>query len=160
MKTLASSVGDLLRERKMTLAVAESVTGGYLSNLITNVSGSSDYFKGGFIVYSNELKKSTLGVDSQVLQKHGAVSPEVAVEMALGAINKSGSDTALSITGIAGPLGETEDKPVGLNYIGYADKRSTETHKFIFSKSRQDIKQQAAQKALEILYKHLMEDYF
>lgn len=113
-------IGDLLRVRGWYLAVAESCTGGLLGDLITGVPGSSGYFIGGAIVYQNAMKRQLLGVREASLRRWGAVSPQVALEMAKGARVLTGADVALSITGIAGPTGGTPQKPVGLTYIGLA----------------------------------------
>ncbi|MFW6359002.1 MAG: competence/damage-inducible protein A [Chroococcales cyanobacterium] len=118
--TLASVVGELLKEAKQTLAVAESCTGGGLGEMLTRISGSSDYFLGGVIAYANAVKVSQLGVNPEDLAQEGAVSHTVAQQMALGVKKQLESDWALSITGIAGPMGGSEDKPVGLVYIGLA----------------------------------------
>lgn len=118
--SLASVVGNLLKEAKQTLSVAESCTGGGLGRLVTAVSGSSDYFMGGVISYDNRVKVSVLGVNPQDLERYGAVSSEVAAQMALGVKKLLNTDWALSITGVAGPTGGTETKPVGLVYIGLA----------------------------------------
>ncbi len=118
--TLASVVGTLLREAKQTIAVAESCTGGGLGAMLTSVSGSSSYFLGGIIAYSNEIKQNLLGVKAESLNQEGAVSGTVAREMALGVKKQFHSDWGLSITGIAGPSGGTAEKPVGLVYLGMA----------------------------------------
>ena len=119
--TLSSVLGNLLRSHHQTLSVAESCTGGGLGQILTEVPGSSDYFWGGIIAYDNQVKINLLGVDAQVLKTDGAVSESVANQMALGVKQRLGTDWALSITGIAGPNGGTEEKPVGLVYIGLAN---------------------------------------
>ncbi len=119
-ETLGSVVGKLLQERTQTLAIAESCTGGWLGEAITEVSGCSSYFVGGVISYSNEVKINLLNVDRQILEQHGAVSAIVAEQMAIGIKQKLKSDWGISITGIAGPTGGTESKPVGLVYVGIA----------------------------------------
>lgn len=126
--SLATVVGQALRDRGETLAVAESCTGGGLGELITAVPGSSAYFLGGVIAYDNSVKQRLLGVEERVLQTEGAVSGTVAEQMALGALGQLGSSWALSITGIAGPGGGTAAKPVGLVYIGLAGPGRTVTH--------------------------------
>ena len=114
---LEEQVGELLSQRGWTLAVAESCTGGLLGHRITNVSGSSAYFEGGIISYSNEAKEAVLAVPREILIEHGAVSRETALAMARGARRVLGTDLAVSVTGIAGPGGATAEKPVGLAYI-------------------------------------------
>ncbi len=118
--TLATVAGKLLLKRGQTLAVAESCTGGWLGETLTEVSGSSSYFLGGVISYSNDIKVDLLNVDRQILDRHGAVSAIVAEQMAIGVKAKLKSDWGISITGIAGPTGGTETKPVGLIYVGIA----------------------------------------
>ena len=110
-------VGELLRHHHATLATAESCTGGLIGSLLTDVSGSSDYYLGGVIAYSNQVKEHTLGVQSEVLTTVGAVSQEAALQMAHGVQHLLGADYALAVTGIAGPTGATPGKPVGLVYI-------------------------------------------
>ena len=135
--TLASVAGKLLQARGQTLAVAESCTGGWLGQTLTDVSGSSSYFLGGVISYSNEVKVNLLDVDRQTLDQHGAVSAIVAEQMARGVKSKLKSDWGISITGIAGPTGGTETKPVGLVYVGIADPMgNVEAIELRFSPSR------------------------
>lgn len=150
-ETLASSVVDLLRERELMLAVAESCTGGGLGAMITAVSGSSDVFHGGIISYSNDVKMKLLGVSQGTLDKHGAVSPQCAEEMALGAAKATGADCALSITGVAGPGGGTKEKPVGLVYIGCAVRGRVEVEKNLFPGTRDTVRERSAISALTLL---------
>lgn len=136
-ETLASVAGKLLQERRQTLAVAESCTGGGLGESLTEVSGSSSYFLGGVISYSNDVKVDLLNVDRQILDQHGAVSTIVAEQMAVGIKSKLKSDWGISITGIAGPTGGTDTKPVGLVYVGIADPQGkVEAIELRFSPSR------------------------
>ncbi len=130
-------IGNLLLERNATLATAESCTGGYISHLITSVSGSSRYYKGSVIAYSNEIKKQLLMVSSDNLNKYGAVSEQVVEDMALGAKSVLGSDYAIAISGIAGPDGGTAEKPVGTVWIAVATPHSVLSQKFLFGDSRQ-----------------------
>ena len=109
---------DKLKEQNLTVATAESCTAGMLSAKLTNLSGSSQYFNGGVVCYSNALKRDIVGVDSDLLDKHGAVSEEVASELASGIAKKLNSDIGIGITGIAGPTGGNEKKPVGLIFVG------------------------------------------
>ena len=152
---LEKQIGELLSERGWTLAVAESCTGGLLGHCITNVSGSSSYFQGGVISYSNEVKESILGVPEETLIEHGAVSKETAQAMAQGARRLLGTDVALSVTGVAGPTGGTREKPVGLVYIGLAAEGADLWEKYIWHGDRTENKEQSAQAALELLLKYL-----
>jgi nicotinamide-nucleotide amidase len=154
-RPLEQEVGDLLSQRGWTLAVAESCTGGLLGHRITNVSGSSAYFEGGVISYSNEAKQSSLGVPGETLLEHGAVSPETALAMARGARRLLGTDIAVAITGIAGPTGGTPDKPVGLVYIALAAADGELLERHVWSGDRTANKEQSAQAALELILKYL-----
>ncbi|TKJ29365.1 competence/damage-inducible protein A [bacterium (candidate division B38) B3_B38] len=154
--TLEGVVGALLREKGATLAVAESCTGGLLGSRITDISGSSDYFNRGIVAYSNVAKIEELGVPQELIESHGAVSPEVAKAMAEGVRRLSRTDYGIGITGIAGPTGGTPDKPVGLVYIGVASEAGTRVERFILLGSRKKIKFQSAQKALEMLREFLL----
>ena len=148
-------LGDLLRKRGLTLVVAESCTGGFVGHRITQTPGSSDYFLGGIIAYSNPVKNRLLGVKQKTLRIHGAVSRETAVEMASGARQQLKADIGLSATGIAGPGGGTKLKPVGLVYIGLADSKTAVSRRYKFAGTRNQIKTQAADAALTMLYKYL-----
>jgi nicotinamide-nucleotide amidase len=152
---LSVVVGDLLRERGLTLALAESCTGGLLGKRITDVSGASAYFTTGFVTYANESKTRWLQVNEATLASHGAVSEEVAREMAAGARAAANSDVALSITGIAGPTGGSEAKPVGLVWTALATVSEVKTRSFIMPGNREEIRERAAQMALALLYDHL-----
>lgn len=153
--TIASVIGRYLNQTERTLAVAESCTGGLISKLVTDVPGSSVYFKQGWVTYSNESKVNELGVSKKILKDFGAVSESVAREMAIGAIEKSGSDYAVSVTGIAGPGGGTESKPVGLVFIGIATKESCDVKKYVFTRNRASVRLRAAQAALHQLWQKL-----
>ncbi len=144
-------IGELLRKRGLTLAVAESCTGGLVSSLITDVPGSSDYFLGGVVAYSNEVKESVLGVPGEILRTVGAVSPECARAMAVGVRRLLGADIGLATTGIAGPTGGTPTKPVGLVYIAIAHARGIEVRELRLSGSRRGNKHSAACEALKLL---------
>ncbi len=148
---LAEDVGHLLRSKKKTLAVAESCTGGKLGDMITEVPGSSDYFLGGVISYSNSAKIDLLGVDRGTLKSKGAVSEEVALQMAAGARRVLGADIGVGITGVAGPGGGTAVKPVGLVYIAVSAGDASVCRRNSFRGSRSTIKKQSAEKALAIL---------
>jgi nicotinamide-nucleotide amidase len=153
---LEDTVGILLRERKLTIAIAESCTGGLIADRITNVPGSSDYFERGIITYSNKSKVDELQVPTVLINQHGAVSREVAEAMASGIRSTSGSDIGLSVTGIAGPTGGSPEKPVGLVWIGYSDKYETFAMQFIFNGERRIIKERAAQAALELIRRKIL----
>jgi nicotinamide-nucleotide amidase len=129
-------IGNKLREKKLTISVAESCTGGYLSHLITSVPGSSDYFLGSMIPYAYEVKMRQLGVKPETLEKHGAVSEPTIIEMANIVRAKFNTNIGVATSGIAGPGGATPDKPVGLVWIAYSDKRQTVTKKLLLSKDR------------------------
>ncbi|HZV13146.1 MAG TPA: competence/damage-inducible protein A [Candidatus Kapabacteria bacterium] len=155
-ESLEEVIGKILRERKLWLATAESCTGGLIANYITNVSGSSDYFSRGYVTYANEAKTELLDVPADVLSAHGAVSEEVAKAMALGARLHAKADVAISTTGIAGPLGGSEEKPIGLVWIGYSDADRTIAKKFIFGKDRLINKERFAAAAFDLLRKMLL----
>ena len=148
---LASDVGKVLEQRSLTLAVAESCTGGRLGDAITDVPGSSTYFLGGVISYSNEAKFSLLGVDRSTLESMGAVSEEVALMMADGVRKRLGASIGVGITGIAGPTGATPAKPVGLVYIAVSSSERSFSARSVFAGSRSEVKAQAVLKALEML---------
>jgi len=147
--------GSLLRQKNLTLGVVESATGGLISHLITNVPGSSDYFKGGITAYSNEIKAKIAGVNKATISKHGAVSHQVAEEMARGGREMLGVDICLADTGIAGPGGATPGKPSGLFYLGLSHEAGTESRKHIFSGSREQNKREAAATVLRWLKEYL-----
>jgi nicotinamide-nucleotide amidase len=153
--TLPSVVGKLLLAKKKTISIAESCTGGKLSSAITDVAGSSLYFKNSLVAYSNESKIKLLGVKEYTINNFGAVSEQTAKEMAESVLELSNTDYALSVTGIAGPGGAIKDKPVGLVYIGLADKRKTEIFKFIFSGGREQIRNNTVNTSLDLIRKRL-----
>jgi len=148
-------VGGLLRERHATVAVAESCTGGMLGARLTGTPGSSQYFLGGFIAYSNELKREILGVSAETLERFGAVSPETAEAMAAGARVRTGSTYAVSITGVAGPDGGSEEKPVGLVYLGIAGPEGAWVTHRRFIGDRERIRVFTTQAALDVLRRRL-----
>ena len=131
-----------LVEKNITISTAESCTGGSLGRIITSVAGVSSIYGYGFITYANEAKEKILGVKHETLQKYGAVSPETAYEMAIGAKKVSGSDIAVSVTGIAGPGGGTSEKPVGLVYIAFACEDGCFVKKLNLSGTREEIRKQ------------------
>ena len=148
-KTLEKLIGNHLRKSKCTLSIAESCTGGLICDRITNVSGSSDYFMGGMVNYSNESKENHLGVPMDDIKKYGAVSPQVAKKMAWGVRRAFGTTFGLSTTGVAGPTGGTKRSPVGRVFIGIADGRKTWVKKLDLKGSRREIKKRAAEKTLQ-----------
>ncbi|GMQ56991.1 competence/damage-inducible protein A [Vallitalea sediminicola] len=154
-KTLEETIVDILKNKNLTLSVAESCTGGLLSGRIINCSGVSDVYKEGFITYSNEAKMEYLGVSKDTLDKYGAVSEETAIEMAEGLIRKCNTSASISITGIAGPTGGTEDKPVGLVYIGVSYDGVTTVKKCIFYGNRQKIRTRAVVESLIMLWNRI-----
>jgi len=142
---------ERLNAARRKLAVAESCTGGMLGARITSVDGSSACFAGGVISYSNELKQALLGVDRGLIEKHGAVSEQVARAMAEGICRAARSDVGVSITGIAGPGGGTSVKPVGLVYIGLAGGGCTVVRRFVFNGTRNEVREGAVEAALKML---------
>jgi nicotinamide-nucleotide amidase len=155
---LAEETGRLLKSRGLTIATAESCTGGKLGDMITEVPGSSDYFLGGIVSYSNQAKLELLGVDKGILDSKGAVSEEVALQMAEGARRKLHADIGVGITGIAGPTGGTVTKPIGLVYIAVSSEKKAVCTRNLFSDSRSDVKTRSAEKALEMVNEFLIKD--
>ena len=150
-ETLESIVGEILTKCGKTLAIAESCTGGLIANRISDISGSSAYLKMGVVAYSNKAKTDLLGVSHEKLKKYGAVSKEVALEMAKGVKNISKADISIGVTGIAGPKGETKKKPIGLVYIAVASNKIKMVKKCLFTGNRREIKHQASTTALNLL---------
>jgi len=153
---LEKIVGDLLQKNSLTIAFAESCTGGMLSSKITDIPGSSEYFKGGIVCYSNEVKTCILGVKEATLLNFGAVSRETAIELAENIKMNLKSDIGISITGIAGPSGGSAEKPVGLVWIGYSDGKETIAKKYLFGENRERTRLRSATAALEILRRKLL----
>ena len=152
---LARHIQDRMLERQMKLATAESCTGGLIGHLLTEIPGSSDYYVGGVVSYSNALKQSELGVDSATLEHHGAVSAQTCVAMAEGARHRYGAEMAVAVTGIAGPGGGSDAKPVGLTYVGVADSEGHDVRRFVWTEDRHGNKVRSAQAALELVLEHL-----
>lgn len=152
---IESVIGDLLRKKHLTLAVAESCTGGLIGSRITDVPGSSDYFLGGIIAYSNDVKIDTLGVPKKTIEKYGAVSAQTAKAMAQGVRKITGASIGISATGIAGPGGGTKTKPVGLVYLGIAEGRGVKAFKFQMPGTRDLIKRRTSEAALYLLWRNL-----
>jgi nicotinamide-nucleotide amidase len=153
---LEKKIGALLRKQGWTLSVAESCTGGLVSHRLTNVSGSSDYFEGSVISYSNRAKSAHLQIPPGYLQKHGAVSSQVARKMAEGVRRAFRTTFGLSTTGVAGPGGGTKKTPVGLVFTAFSDGKRSRAKKEIFRGTRLQIKQQASQRCLEFLHEYLI----
>ena len=149
--SLEEVIGQLLLKKKKTVSTAESCTGGYIAHLITGIPGSSDYFEGSVVSYSNRIKSELLGVRPGTLEKHGAVSREVVTEMAEGAKKKLKTDYCLAVSGIAGPTGGTKEKPVGTVWIALAEPGSTETRLFHFGEHRGRNIRRSALAALNLL---------
>lgn len=155
--------GKILRKKGLTLAIAESCTGGLISSRITDVAGSSDYFLCGIVAYSNRIKEKLLGVSfrhcerpkgAKQSQKYGAVSKQVALKMAQGVRLLAGTDIGVGVTGIAGPAGGTRSKPVGLVYIAVVTDKKQIVRKFHFKGSRKEIKFKASEAALDLICAH------
>ena len=141
----------------LTIGTVESATGGKIADKITNVSGSSDYFKGSVVAYSNEVKIDIAGVYRATIQDYGAVSPQTAIEMAQGGRKLLDVDVCISDTGIAGPSGGSPEKPVGLFYFGLATENETLSQEYIFSGNREENKQDAVEAALRMLKQYLLQ---
>ena len=152
---LEKVIGDLLRDNRMTLSVAESCTGGLVSDYITNVSGSSGYFEGGIVSYSIGAKAEHLGIPPKYIERYGAVSPKVARRMAEGVRKAFHTTIGLSTTGVAGPTGGTKKTPVGTVFIGLADRGETFAKKLNLKGTRREIKKEAARRSLAFLYERL-----
>jgi nicotinamide-nucleotide amidase len=161
LATFASETVRQFADAKFRIASAESCTGGLIGACITSVSGSSAVFDYGFITYSNEAKTSMLGVPADLIEQHGAVSPQVASEMAIGAIRNSNADAAVAVTGIAGPGGATESKPVGLVYIAVATRADDGAfvEDFNFGEiGRDEVRRETVKEALEMLLAYGLDD--
>jgi nicotinamide-nucleotide amidase len=156
MAGLEREIGDFMRDKGLTLGVVESATGGLISHLITGVPGSSDYYKGSVTAYSNETKIKVIGVKYGTIERYGAVSPQVAEEMALGGRKVLAVDVCLADTGIAGPGGATADKPVGLFYLGLAREGGVSSQRHEFHGDRDQNKRSAAEAALKWLRDYLI----
>ncbi|MCD6099590.1 MAG: CinA family nicotinamide mononucleotide deamidase-related protein [Candidatus Marinimicrobia bacterium] len=156
--TMESTVGKLLRDKNLTLSVAESCTGGLVSNRITNIPGSSEYFMGGIVSYDNSVKINILKVKAETIEKYGAVSEQTAVEMAEGVRKVLGTDIGVSTTGIAGPSGGTKDKPVGTVWVGYSDREKAFAKKFIVNYNRELNKLIFSQLCLDTLRVELLRE--
>jgi nicotinamide-nucleotide amidase len=152
---LLNKISTLLTEKKLTVATAESCTGGLIAHTLTNISGSSNYFDRGIVSYSNNAKNELLNIPSELLKEYGAVSESVAEAMAESVRKLSNVDIGISTTGVAGPTGGTEEKPVGLVYIGLSTKKDTTVKKFKFKGNRIKNKTSTCNAALNLLYEYL-----
>ncbi|MBW3116852.1 nicotinamide-nucleotide amidase [Providencia rettgeri] len=160
LETLSIQVGLKLKEQGKTVTTAESCTGGWVAKVLTDISGSSDYFQRGFVTYSNEAKHQMIGVKDESLQQYGAVSQQVVTEMATGALQEACADFAVSVSGIAGPGGGSVEKPVGTVWFGFAQKQADQTvlvttqHQ-VFQGNRNEVRFQSTRYILETLLKQL-----
>ncbi len=160
LETLSIQVGLKLKEQGKTVTTAESCTGGWVAKVLTDISGSSDYFQRGFVAYSNEAKHQMIGVKDESLQRYGAVSQQVVTEMATGALQEASADFAVSVSGIAGPGGGSVEKPVGTVWFGFAQKQADQTvfvttqHR-VFQGNRNEVRFQSTVYILETLLKQL-----
>jgi nicotinamide-nucleotide amidase len=155
--SLEKAIGNFLRKKGWTLSIAESCTGGLICDRITNVSGSSDYFEGGMVNYSNESKEKHLGIPLNYIKRYGAVSPQVSRRMAQGVRKTFNTTFGLSTTGVAGPTGGTKRAPIGRVFIGIASRKRGWVRKLDLKGIRREIKKEAAERSLEFLYKILVE---
>ena len=157
IEQLAQKLGKVLLQRGATITLAESCTGGGIAQAITAVPGSSQWFEYGFVTYANQAKQQLLGVEDQVLQHQGAVSQSVVEQMALGAINASGADYAIAVSGIAGPDGGTSEKPVGTVWICWVTPTKNHSQRFRFTGDRRSIREQAIKISLQELLHQIIE---
>ena len=155
MQDLIEKISRLLKEKQMKIATAESCTGGLLGHSITNIPGSSQYYQGGVISYSNDLKMQLLGVTEETLLRHGAVSEETAREMADGLKRAVKADICIATTGIAGPGGGTAEKPVGLVYIALSANKNKRVNKYIFKGTRVENKRNTCKSAFKMVLNYL-----
>ncbi|MCK4246724.1 CinA family protein [Candidatus Bipolaricaulota bacterium] len=151
MPRLEEQLGKVLNKKRLTISVAESCTGGLLASRITDVSGASDYFRGGVVAYQNEVKQTLLGVPAHILAEKGAISRETAQAMAKGCRKLFQSDIAAAITGIAGPTGGTQSKPIGLVYIAVVSEKRSEEKRFVWSGNRMSNKEASVGAALKMM---------
>lgn len=152
---LAARVQEHCIARGLTLATVESCTGGLVGHLITETSGSSAYYLGGFVTYADALKRDQVAVPADVLAAHGAVSAQTAIAMAAGGRARTGADLGAAVTGIAGPDGGSADKPVGLTYVAVADGRGTDVRRFVWTGGRSQNKRDSARAVLELILERI-----
>ncbi|MGB2601142.1 MAG: CinA family protein [Candidatus Omnitrophota bacterium] len=155
MDSLEIKIAKILKRKKKTLAVAESCTGGLIASRITDISGSSRYFSGGVVAYSNDVKTSVLKVPQSLIKEYGAVSRQVAQSMAEGIKAELDSDVAAAVTGIAGPTGGSASKPVGTAYIAVVSGKRKKTKKVNFKGTRREIKQKFAEAVLKLIAENI-----
>jgi len=156
LTTIAQQLGEILCKKNAKLTIAESCTGGAISEAITSVSGSSHWFEFGFVTYANSAKRQLLGVSEETLEQYGAVSEQVVKQMAQGAIKQSEADYAIAVSGVAGPDGGTEEKPVGTVWVCWQTPSQIWTHKLVLSGDRQAVRTEAVKKSLQQLLQHLI----
>lgn len=154
---LAARVGAACRARGATIATAESCTGGLVAHLLTEIPGASDYVRGGIVAYADAVKQASLDVPTEVLEAHGAVSAQVALAMADGARRHLAVDVAVAVTGIAGPRGGTDEKPVGLTYVAVADAEGSDVQRYRWEMDRTGNKRASAAAALALVLTRLRE---
>lgn len=154
LRSLAERLQGICLDRRLTVALAESCTGGLVAAAVTEIPGSSGYFLGGIVSYADAAKRELLGVPATALDQHGAVSAQVAIAMAHGARSRFGTDLAASVTGVAGPDGGTVAKPVGLTYAGVAGAAGDEVRRFLWAGDRESNRRDSALAVLELLIEH------
>lgn len=154
-KQLLQLIIDKLRDKKQTISFAESCTGGQIAAAITSISGSSDVFNGSVVSYSNDIKHEWLGVSKEILTKHGAVSHECVEEMLRGIVKMAHANYGIAVSGIAGPGGGSEAKPVGTVFIGLINNDVTDIHRCNFSGDRQSVQKQSVDFVINLIAKHL-----
>lgn len=155
LDSLAVALGERLKSQQMLITAAESCTGGWVAKVITDIPGSSHWFERGFVTYTNSAKQEMLGVRAQTLEQFGAVSLETVDEMALGAIENSLAQVAVAISGIAGPGGGTEDKPVGTVCLAWAGLAESVSRRYQFDGDRESVRRQAVETALKGMLEYL-----
>jgi nicotinamide-nucleotide amidase len=151
MKTDSEQVGEFLKASRELLVTAESCTGGLLAEQLTQIPGASAWYAGGWVMYSNEMKTAQLGVDATLIETQGAVSWQVAKAMCEGALKQSGASVAISTTGIAGPSGGSDEKPVGTIFLGCSVSSETQVRCFRFSGDRNEVRKQATRAAIKMM---------
>ncbi len=154
--TLPIAVVELLKEKKLTLTTAESCTGGLIASQITSVSGASQVFEAGFITYSNSIKEQVLSVDQEIINSHGAVSQDVVIKMAKGALSKSNADIAIAVSGIAGPTGGTDEKPIGTVWIAWGTSENMQSQHFLINGNREYFQKVVTARSLDLVRRLLI----